>query len=301
LVSGQVALIVGGKLSGNSISSVEVYSPEGGCQYSLPDFPLPLLGLTLGLSNNFLLACSGYNTVTKMSNQKCWNYNFNTTLWQYSGNLLITSKPNYPIQSYKLVLYFVNDEGPGEKIIFMNPNTSSWPTTPLTKFGEGACSVMWGDNMIIFGGANSSTVVQMVNMRTYSWKNLAPMTLPHYSFGCVLLPDRNRVLIVSTVPGGNERRSDIFDASLNTWNVTGSTVNARAGASLVRLGTRVFAVGGNSSPTNISLSATVEEYDINSGTWSLVATNLTGARQNFGILSLPATSFAHLANGCKGV
>jgi hypothetical protein len=199
------------------------------------------------------------------------------------------------------VLYFVNDEGPGEKIIFMNPNTSSWPTTPLTKFGEGACSVMWGDNMIIFGGANSSTVVQMVNMRTYSWKNLAPMTLPHYSFGCVLLPDRNRVLIVSTVPGGNERRSDIFDASLNTWNVTGSTVNARAGASLVRLGTRVFAVGGNSSPTNISLSATVEEYDINSGTWSLVATNLTGARQNFGILSLPATSFAHLANGCKGV
>ena len=155
--------------------------------------------------------------------------------------------------------------------------------------------------MIVLGGTNSSTSVQMFNFLTGNWSMLPNMTTPHYFFGCVLLPDRNRVLVVSTVPGGDERRSDIFDAGLKTWKVTGSTVNPRAGTSLVVLGKRVLALGGNSAPSPVSLSATVEEYDTNTGTWSLVSSNMIGARKNFGVLSIPATSFAHLAYGCKGV
>jgi hypothetical protein len=291
LVLGQVALVVGGDISGSSITSVEVYSPEGRCQYNLPVLPLPLSGLTLGLSNNYVLACSGYNIATKVVNTICWKYLFVSNLWHVSGLTLSTTQPKYPAQSYQNWLYFVNNVGPGEKIQFLMANRlTPWTASLPVSIGEGACSVMWGDNMIIFGGVTSSTVVQMVNMLTNSWIALAPMTTPHYSFGCVLLPDRNRVLVISTVPGGDERRSDIYDAGSNTWNVTGSTVNARAGASLVTLGNKVFAIGGNSAPSPTSLSATVEEYDINSGTWSLVATNLNRARQNFAVLSLPATS-----------
>jgi hypothetical protein len=300
LVSGQVALIVGGELSNNSISSVEVYSPEGGCQYSLPGLPLPLLGLTVGLTNNFVVACSGYNTVTKLNNQRCWRYLFAQSAWQYSGNTLNSTKPNYPVQNYKNWLYFVNDR-PGERIQYAPTYTEPWATKPPTPLGDGACSVMWRDNMIIFGGANASIVVQMFNFLTGNWSYMANMTYSRYSFGCTLLPDRNRVLVVSTVPGGDENRAVIFDPRTNVWSITGRTINARSGASLVTLGSRVFVIGGNSAPSPTSLSATVEEYDINTGTWSLVNTNLKGARTNFGVLALPATSFAHLANGCKGV
>jgi hypothetical protein len=294
-----VAFIVGGELSGNSISSVEVYSPEGGCQYSLTDLPLPLLGLSLGLIDNIVVACSGYNTATNLDYQKCWKYWLAKNKWTSTPHTLNTTKAKYPVQNYKYFQYFVNDEQ-GEQIQLPNAG-QSWSTKPPTPLGEGACSVMWRDSMIIFGGVNSRTLVQMFDFLTSNWTNLAPMTLPHYSFGCVLLPDRNRVLTVSTVPGGDERRSDIFDVQLNTWSVTGSTVTARGEGSLVRLANRVFAIGGNSAPTNLSLSATVEEYDINSGTWSMVATNLMGPRKNFAVLALPATSFSHLANGCKGV
>ena len=72
------------------------------------------------------------------------------------------------------------------------------------------------------------------------------MEVPHYYFGCVLLPNNaNQILILSTVPGGNEARADIYDIMANTWRVTGSSVYARAGASLVSLGNIVFVIGGN--------------------------------------------------------
>ncbi len=247
------------------------------------------------------MACSGYNTATNLNNQKCWRYLFVGNTWRVSANTLSTTKPKYPAQSYQNFMYFVSEmlwEALPFRSTYLRPQATTIPPTPV---GEGACSVMWGDNMIIFEGVNSSTVTQMFNLHTNHWTALAPMTLPHYSFGCVMLPDRNRVLVVSTVPGGDERRSDLFDASLNTWNVTGSTVYSRAGASLIMLGSIVFAIVGNSAPSPTSQSATVEEYNIKSGTWSLMATNLIGARQHFGVYSLPVTSIAHLVPGCRGV
>ncbi len=74
--------------------------------------------------------------------------------------------------------------------------------------GEGDCSVMWGNAMIIFGGEKSNTTTQMYDFSAKTWKVLA---LAHFFFGCVLMPTRDKVLVVSTIPGGDERRSDIYD------------------------------------------------------------------------------------------
>ncbi len=297
-VSGQVALIVGGELSGNSISSVEIFSPEGGCQYSLTALPLPLTGLTLGLRNTDVFACSGYDTTTRLNNQKCWRYSILGNHWVLVGQLALT-KPKYPAKSFQSNLYFINDE-PGEYYSLYS-GVVPWTTRPPSTLGEGACSIIWGSAMVIFGGGIAKTAVQMFDFYTSTWKILAPMTMAHAFFGCVLLPDSNLVLVVSTTPGGNEKRSDIYDLVNNTWNVTGSTVNPRAGTSLVALGKRVFAIGGNSAPYPTSLSATVEEYNIKMGTWSLVQTPLLNARVNFAALSLPAVIFSYLPQGCMGV
>ncbi len=299
-ILGQVALIVGGELSGNSTSSVEVYSPDGGCQYSLSALPLALTGLTLGFSLSNILACSGFDTTTKLNNQKCWRYNFLTNNWGLLGKLSSTNQ-KYPAKTYNNMLYFFNDAVGEYFSSYLPMKVVPWNVKPPTPLGEGACSIMWKNKIIIFGGGTANTTVQMYDFAVTNWKTLAPMTVAHAFFGCVLLPDRNRVLIVATAPGGDERRSDMYNIATNTWNVTGSTVNARGRTSLVALGKRVFAIGGNSAPSPTSLSATVEEYDTAIGAWSLVNATLITAGMNFGVLSLPAALFSNLPLGCNGI
>jgi N-acetylneuraminic acid mutarotase len=214
---------------------------------------------------------------------------------------LNSTKPKYPAKSYRNYLYFINDAAAEYYTNFSPGGAPSWNGKPPSPLGEGACSVMWGNAMIIFGGLKSNTTTQMYDFSAKTWKILAPMALAHFFFGCVLMPTRDKVLVVSTIPGGDERRSDIYDIAKNVWNLTGSTVNARGGTSLVTLGQIVFAIGGNSAPSPTNLSATVEEYDTAMGTWSLVNATLITARMNFGVLSLPAALFSHLPQGCKGV
>ena len=75
----------------------------------------------------------------------------------------------------------------------------------------------------------------------------------------------------------------------------------RGGTTLLTLGKRVFAIGGNWAPANLTLSATVEEYNIAAGTWSVVPRTLLGGRKNFAALSVPSSAFSHLPQGCTGV
>ena len=62
-VLGHVALIAGGELSGSSLSTVELYSPEGGCQYNLAALPKALHGLSMTISSTYITACSGTNPI----------------------------------------------------------------------------------------------------------------------------------------------------------------------------------------------------------------------------------------------
>jgi hypothetical protein len=115
------------------------------------------------------------------------------------------------------------------------------------------------------------------------------------------LPGKKKVLIVSTMPGADETRADIYDTASNTWSQTGSTLYPRAGSSLVTLGTRVFVMGGNWSPSPITLSTTVEEYNVQLGTWSLAKSSMISGRKNFDVMPLPAALFPNLPQGCVGV
>jgi hypothetical protein len=54
--------------------------------------------------------------------------------------------------------------------------------------GDGSCAVIYQDSLIIFGGSHAGTIVQQFNFTSGLWKNLAPMPVPHFYFGCVILP-----------------------------------------------------------------------------------------------------------------
>jgi hypothetical protein len=103
-LTGQVALVAGGELSGDSIASVEVYSPDGGCQYSMSSLPLPLLGLQLGISLNHIIACSGYDTSTQMNNLICWRFYPKDQNWSKSvRSLKYSAKRSNMIYKHNLL------------------------------------------------------------------------------------------------------------------------------------------------------------------------------------------------------
>ena len=66
-------------------------------------------------------------------------------------------------------------------------------------------------------------------------------------------------------------------------------------SSLVVLGSRVFAVGGN---FNLEV---VEEFHLSSETWTVVDTPPVVPRIYHSMISVPAELFSHLPGGCEGV
>lgn len=136
----------------------------------------------------------------------------------------------------------------------------------------------------------------MVDPLTGTWKTKAPMNFARNYFSCILLPSRDKILVLSTMPGINETIAELYDPITDIWATTGSTQYPRAGASLKVLGQRVFAIGGGWAP-----SPTVEEYNVAYGTWSLTKSTLLSSRRNFGVVSVPAALFDILPQGCIGV
>jgi hypothetical protein len=93
---GQVVFVAGGELSGSSIKSAELYSPDGRCQYSVSNLPLPVLGLRIGMSLNAILACSGFDTSTNLKNLERWRFYPSSQSWssKYVSRFNLIHVPN---------------------------------------------------------------------------------------------------------------------------------------------------------------------------------------------------------------
>lgn len=134
-------MIAGGDLDSISISSVELFSPDGGCQYSLMSLPQPLAGLSLHIVWNQIMACSGYNSATNLNNPLCWIYNIVGNSWRLQESTLSSTKPYNPSLVFGTYIYFFND-GASEKIQnYYGITFSPWETVPPVAVGDGACGV----------------------------------------------------------------------------------------------------------------------------------------------------------------
>ncbi len=85
----------------------------------------------------------------------------------------------------------------------------------------------------------------------------------------------------------------------NTWEITGNTNLGRASTQLVALGSRVFAVAGWGYPNE--MTNTVEEYNYDSRSWTLVPNSMVQQRRYFSAISVPAFFFQNIKGGCVGV
>jgi hypothetical protein len=298
-------LIAGGLDSTSSFvvqKTFSIYSPGGGCSYTLAPLPVALNGVVLVQLMSHIYVCSGLNFHTNYINKECWKYDIGTNQWLPRASSNNFHAINLGIV-YKNKLHMLDDVmGNSEVYDPVNDSWSSWNTSSLRTIGIAACHVQWDDIVIIFGGtgigsSGGNTIVQIYNFTTNQWRDLSPMAVPHFLFGCIILPQNpNLVLLLSTTDEGDKRRADIYDIANNTWRRAGSSNNLHNGVQLISIGQRVFAIGG------IPNGNVVEEYNYENDSWSKVEALLSGNGIIYSsVLSVPAALFNFLSYGCVGL
>ena len=282
-----------------TLTTIEVFSPNGQCSYQLSDFPVPAQEGILVLLSNQIYHCFGYeqgfNNFNK--NQDCYKYIVSTDI-----RVKVTTSHNAQFQNpgmvYQNKLFMLNDIA-GQSEVY-DPDSDVWSSwdSPTTPIGFAPCVVQWNDSFIVMVGLANPVSVQMYNLTTKAWTNLASMLKTFANFGCTMLPGSiNQILVMSFIHETDVNSSaDIYDLGTNTWqNVQGASIG-HSGTRLVTLGSRIFAIGGNSLVGNM-----VEEFNPDSKSWSKISFRLKGTHLGPAVISIPATLFNYFFHGCTGV
>jgi hypothetical protein len=116
-----------------------------------------------------------------------------------------------------------------------------------------------------------------------------------FNAGCILLPNRDEVLIVGSEEFSFLSVASVYSIISNTFvGLPVVSVN-RAGSKIVQLGDRIFVTDGHGG-------SIVDEFFPNTRTFIRVSYNLrTSHGGHHGGVSLPASLFANIQVGCTGV
>ena len=148
------------------------------------------------------------------------------------------------------------------------------------------------DGVIAVGGLskenNKNVVLNSVELSSFSSstyslkksKKFSALTSPRSGHGCTTLPVGNSSILVS---GGTEgfgqaalATTEIFSLSENTWTHVANMNVARFGHTVVVVGSRIFALGGDDRNSNNFDS--IEEFDINEMKWKMTSNKLRQSR-----------------------
>ena len=162
-----------------------------------------------------------------------------------------------------------------------------------SSFGHDPCFLVWKFNFFLIGGSANSTLFQSYNTYDQTWTEVTTsMPIKVHNSACLVLPNDD-ILVVGSEEFGDYMSAAVYNVGKNYWTKLPPLTFLREGTSLVRLGNRVFAIGG--------LSDTVEEFHPATNTWSLMSKSLIIPRIHHSSISLPASKFATISGGCQGV
>jgi len=124
-------------------------------------------------------------------------------------------------------------------------------------------------------------------------KNYASMNRPRSGHSCSSMPIGNFSVLVA---GGTEgfgqpagATAEIFSFNENTWREVGSMQKSRFGHAVVAVGEKMFAIGGDDRKNNYH--DTIEQFDIETGSWKMIFQRLQQPRSNFGYTLIPHSLF----------
>jgi len=121
------------------------------------------------------------------------------------------------------------------------------------------------------GGSNEKcSTMELYDPQNASWKQLASMAGPRFSFGCVAIDGKLYAV------GGNGATSqaldtaEVYDSQTDSWQPLAKMSTVRYALRLAAVGGKVYAIGGIATSGGTPLDL-VEAYDPQLGTWALVA------------------------------
>ena len=295
-IDGYVAMIIGGNnetvYGTGYLKSIELYSPEGGCQYQLADFPIDgayLYWPAVGFIDDKIVACGG-NNVTK----DCRLYDRFTDTWSvYStGSFYHEYMPG---TIYDGKIYLADITHP-EIFDPVQVSWSTWPPAPVDVFSYPTL-IPWQDSILYIGGYSNRLGIQVFNVTTSEWSLMefnseVPMEL--WASSCIKL-NEEEILFLGSAAGEFYYRHSILNMTDKTWSLYGPNKYQRDATTLTKLGDRIFAIGGWQG------TEVIEEFNYSDKTWSEVPHQLITRRFGHSSLVLPARLFSHLPNGCKGI
>jgi len=291
-----------GGYNGGAVPYVELFSPNGMCNYALANLPTPLYGHTLSTYKNKVFSCMGYSPALGNTGNCCeYNVALNTWSLMTSSSYIHTWMPG---SIYKNLVIFPDKYNPET----FDLDTKKWSTgiyTPNDSLNQ-PCLVVYLDTLIMFGGTNYPTAVQQYNFTSKAWTDLPPLSSGYAHFGCTLLPASSdnpisaplytdRILMMQSQ--SSDVLGTLYDVSSSQFLPITPTTYGHRHNQILSLGRRVFVVAGyNGAPHNI-----VEEYHQHNNSWTVVPTRLLNSRYHPSATIVPAHWFKNIPGGCQGI
>lgn len=265
--------------------NAELYSPEGQCNYQLTRTPFDANNPVLAFENDRIIGCTALKS--------CWYYDSQFDSWYYLADAPFKDEFQTGV-SLNNNLY-VLDSSEAHVLDLESDNWSTW-SMPPNQFGRAHSSIGWEDSIVVFGGQSNYRGVQIFNVTSQTWSVKNSTNVPFdIVWTSVLLAKKDEILLVGSDQGGFYYAAAKYYPRTDTWQELEDSQLSHRGTRLVKLGTRVFTIDGFEVDT-------VEEFHLDDNSWSIIETKLLNNYLGFHtVMALPASLFAHLPGGCKGV
>jgi len=282
-----VVLLTGGHIPNNSKSdvSVEVYSPLGTCNKELEDLPYKYRDHSANLYIGEIIICGGQQQSTR-----CLFMDQNQRFVEHSR----LPQPMGHDHDGAVVGDTLSLIGGRYSAIVETWNGSQWETKSFPEIEDqqidSCIDAISKDTLLMVGGRRVGGDWKSSNklMKYYKkdkdqdgvWERLEdyPGTAGH-SFGCAFIntPEGDSFLIA----GGGSASSYLYNIQENTWEEVGRLSIGRRGGKIVVVDGKVLMLGQSWGPK------TVEEYDVESKTWSPIEQEIKYARGQFDAVVVP--------------
>ena len=189
--------------------------------------------------------------------------------------------------AYKNKIYILD----GKPEVF-NVATNVWTALPIppASIGFDGCAVQWTDSLLVFGNGK----YQRFNLTTQQWTAITTSPFPPANRpACITLPTGD-VLLVGSAWSNYPKIAMLYKVKANTWTILPNTTISQGPTNVVKLGQRIFALGG--------LSTSVEEFKYTTNTWLPVTPTLKTNHNGYSAaVAVPASLFSAGTGGCQGV
>jgi N-acetylneuraminic acid mutarotase len=169
----------------------------------------------------------------------------------------------------------------------MVPAVDGTKVVPRSGFGPHLIYVVGGSNG---GSSGKLSTVDLHDPQNASWKQVASMTGPRFSHGCVALEGKLYAMGGSGGLGAlqGQRTAEVYDPQTDGWQPLAKMTTGRSAFGLAAVGGKVYAIGGRDGSSALE---SVEAYDPQLGSWALVA-SMSVKRRNHASVVLDGKIYA---------